>query len=112
MRVRILRCCLGGSDSKSLKTSSAFYVDMSDEFLQNARVRVVLLELAWGDRFESDLETKIKGVSGGLSFEEIRDGLLERDFVYRLRGGRGSYYLALTDSGMMVAGQLQETTDR
>jgi hypothetical protein len=86
---------------------------MEDEFLRSPRVRAVLLELAWGDRFESDLEQRTEGVSSGvgISFQEVRDGLLERDLVYRFRGGRGSYYLALTDAGLVVSGRLQGTPD-
>ncbi len=82
---------------------------MQDQFLSNPRVKAVLQELSWGDRFEEDLASKIGGIHDGedLSFEQIREELLTRGLVFRFRGGRGSPYLSLTDEGLMIAGHLQ-----
>lgn len=82
---------------------------MQDQFLSNPRVQAVLKELGWGDRFEDDLASKIRGieVEEELSFDEIREGLLSRGLVFRLKGGRGSPYLSLTDEGLSVTGRLQ-----
>jgi hypothetical protein len=86
---------------------------MDDKFLEDPRVRAVLIELGWGDRFESDLAAMTVGVGNGniMTFNEVREGLLERALVYRLKGGRGSPYLSLTDRGLSVISNMQRDQD-
>ena len=79
---------------------------MSLEFLVIPAVREVLFELIWGDRFEKDLEKKMSGSE--VTFTEIRERLLEDDFVYQLKGEHGSPYLSLTDKGLAVINRLYE----
>jgi len=78
---------------------------MSLEFLTRADVRDVLFELMWGDRFESDLKTKI---SSDDEFIEIGDRLLEEEIVYRFRGENDAPYLSLTDKGVAIVSRLYE----
>ncbi|MGQ4912651.1 MAG: hypothetical protein ACTSV3_04960 [Candidatus Thorarchaeota archaeon] len=83
------------------------------DIMTHPRTLAVLIELGWGDRFEKDLEEKTEDSTGdwSLSFERIRDELIERGLVYRLRGGQGSPYLALTDEGQRLVGNLQKNQD-
>ena len=79
---------------------------MTLEFLVLPAVREVLFELIWGDRFERDLEKKM--TSTEVTFDEIRNRLLEEDLVYLLKGEHGSPYLTLTDKGLAVINRLYE----
>lgn len=87
---------------------------MDNAFLDNPQVKAVLIELGWGDRFESDLAAKVEGfeIEDSLTFDEIREGLLVRNMVFRLKGDRGSPYLSLTDRGLFVLSQLQREESR
>ena len=74
-------------------------------YLLQPRVWCVLNELHWGDRFEQDLEAKVSEIEeGDQSFSDIRDRLLEIGLVYKLRGEKGSPYLALTYKGQDIVG--------
>ncbi|MHA2141487.1 MAG: hypothetical protein ACXADC_05195 [Candidatus Thorarchaeota archaeon] len=85
---------------------------MDLEYLLQPRVWGVLKELSWGDRFERDLEEKLTDIdSDSLDLAEIRDKLLEMGLVYRLRGGDGSPYLALTYKGQNVVARIIETEE-
>ena len=85
---------------------------MKLSYLLQARVWTILKELSWGDRFERDLQEKIADVEGGpKNFDEIRDRLTEMGLVYRLKGGEGSPYLALTYKGQEVVGRLIKTEE-
>jgi hypothetical protein len=86
---------------------------MQEDVLEHPRAIAVILELGWGDRFEADLSSKTSGIKGDweLSFEDIRDELVRRGLVYQLKGGRGSPYLALTDEGQRLAGDLRIKQD-
>ena len=50
---------------------------MQDQFLSNPRVKAVLQDLSWGDRFEEDLASKIGSIQDeeDLSFDQIREEL-------------------------------------
>ena len=78
---------------------------MSLEFLTRLDVREVLFELMWGDRFESDLKTK---VSSDTEFVEIRDKLAEEEIVYLFKGENNTPYLSLTDKGIAIINRLYE----
>jgi DNA-binding MarR family transcriptional regulator len=79
---------------------------MTLEFLVLPVVREILFQLIWGDRFESELESKM--TSKEINFSMIRDRLLEEDLVYRLMGEHGSPYLCLTDKGLAIINRLYE----
>lgn len=79
---------------------------MTLEFLVLPVVREVLFQLIWGDRFESELESKM--TSREVDFSEIRNRLLEEELVYQLKGEHGSLYLSLTDKGLAVISRLYE----
>ena len=79
---------------------------MTLEFLVLPAVREVLFELIWGDRFERDLEKKMKDTE--VTFTEVRDRLLEEELVYQLKGEHESPYLCLTDKGLAVINRLYE----
>ena len=79
---------------------------MSLEFLVLPVVREVLFQLIWGDRFESELESKM--TSKEIDFSMIRDRLLDEDLVYQLKGEHGSPYLSLTDKGLAVISRLYD----
>jgi hypothetical protein len=82
------------------------------QFILQPRVWAVLKELSWGDRFESDLQAKMNEVNGGPeSLTEIKDRLLEMGLIYRLKGGKGSPYLALTYKGQEIVGRLMKTEE-
>jgi DNA-binding MarR family transcriptional regulator len=82
------------------------------QFLLQAKVWAILKELRWGDRFERDLQEKMDELEGGPeSLKEIIDQLTEMGLVYKLKGGRGSSYLALTYKGQEVVGRLIETEE-
>lgn len=87
---------------------------MQRDVLDHPRAIAVLLELGWGDRFESDLISKTEAIEGDwtLSFDDIREELVRRGLAYRLRGGRGSPYLALTEKGQLLAGDLRLRTNK
>ncbi|MFW9801804.1 MAG: hypothetical protein ACFFFC_04095 [Candidatus Thorarchaeota archaeon] len=85
---------------------------MNLQFLLQPRVWAVLKELSWGDRFESDLQGKMKQLTGGPeSLKEIKDRLLEMGLIYQLKGGKGSPYLSLTYKGQEIVGRLMETEE-
>ena len=69
------------------------------------------MELSWGDRFEKDLSTLVSEPRSGYEFEVIANKLVKCDIVYRLYGGQGSSYLALTDKGQAIVSRLQEVED-
>ena len=79
---------------------------MTLEFLARPDVREVLFQLIWGDRFESELESKI--TSKEIDFSKIRNRLLDEELVYQLKGEHGSLYLSLTDKGVAVINRLYE----
>jgi hypothetical protein len=78
---------------------------MSLEFLARPDVRSVLFALMWGDRFESDLETK---TAASTEFNNIRNRLIEMEIVYQFQGENGSPYLSLTDKGVAIIDRLYE----
>jgi len=79
---------------------------MTLEFLVIPVVREILFQLIWGDRFESELESKM--TSKEIEFSIIRNRLLEEDLVYQLKGEHGSPYLCLTDKGLAIINRLYE----
>jgi len=79
---------------------------MTLEFIAHPIVREVLFQLIWGDRFESELESKM--MSKEIDFSEIREHLLDEELVYQLKGEQGSPYLSLTDKGLAVISRLYE----
>ncbi len=79
---------------------------MTLEFIARPVVREVLFQLIWGDRFESELESKMIGKE--IDFPEIRERLLDEELVYQLKGEHGSPYLSLTDKGLAVISRLYE----
>jgi predicted transcriptional regulator len=82
------------------------------QFLLQPRVWAVLKELAWGDRFESDLQGIMDGMNGGPeTLTEIKEQLLEMGLIYQLKGGKGSPYFALTYKGQEVVDHLIETEE-
>ena len=85
---------------------------MKLHFLLQPKVWAVLKELSWGDRFESDLQSKMDEANGGAeTLDEIKDRLLEMGLIYQLKGGKGSPYLALTYKGQEIVGRLIETEE-
>lgn len=85
---------------------------MNLEYLLRAEVWAILKELSWGDRFERDLQEKIANIEECLdSFSEIKTKLTRMGLVYRLKGGEGSPYLALTYKGQEIVGRLIATAE-
>ncbi|NHI83870.1 MAG: hypothetical protein EAX81_06185 [Candidatus Thorarchaeota archaeon] len=85
---------------------------MTLEYILQPRVLVVLKELNWGDRFESDLQQKISEISGGPeSLADIRNELLKNGLILQLKGGQGSPYLSLTYKGQLIVDRLLETEE-
>jgi predicted transcriptional regulator len=83
---------------------------MQIDFLTHPTVKTVILRLRWNDKFESDLIDSIRTMVSKPEeeFGRISDALLDEGLVYRLRGDRGSHYLALTDRGQAIADRLHE----
>jgi len=79
-------------------------------YLTQPTVRKITFQLKWGDKFENDLCSSLEELTDESenTFSQIRDRLVEEKFVYRLRGGDGSYYLSLTDMGQSVVDRLYE----
>ncbi|MHA1905899.1 MAG: hypothetical protein ACW98Y_01275 [Candidatus Thorarchaeota archaeon] len=83
------------------------------EYLTRLIVRKIVFQLKEGDRFEKDLITSIEDLTEKPEeeFQDIRENLLELGLVYKLRGGQGSPYLALSDLGQVVVNRLYEIED-
>ena len=78
---------------------------MTLEFLMSQKVREILFELIWGDRFEKDLVDRISDKD---TFNDIRDRLLKENLVFQFMGENQRPYISLTDKGSAVVNRLNE----
>ena len=82
---------------------------MNIQYISQPRVKELLLQLKWGDRFEEELREAVEGIHDSeLDFEQIKRELTESGLVLQLRGEGGNPYLALTDMGQAIADLLHE----
>jgi predicted transcriptional regulator len=82
---------------------------MNIQYISQPRVKELLLQLKWGDRFEEEMREALEVIhESELDFEQIKRELTESGLVLHLRGEGGNPYLALTDMGQAIADLLHE----
>ncbi len=82
---------------------------MNIQYISQPRVKELLLQLKWGDRFEEEMREALEAIrESELDFEQIKRELTESGLVLQLRGEGGNPYLALTDMGQAIADLLHE----
>jgi predicted transcriptional regulator len=82
---------------------------MNIQYISQPRVKELLLQLKWGDRFEEEMREELEAIrESELGFKQIRRELTESGLVLQLRGEGGNPYLALTDMGQAIADLLHE----
>lgn len=73
---------------------------MNIQYISQPRVKELLLQLKWGDRFEEEMREALEAIrESELDFEQIKRELTESELVLQLRGEEWNPYLALTDMG-------------